>query len=186
MRQAIPSTNPLRALVDLAAVCTEDQLDQAVDQALANRLLTVSAIDAEVGRLGRPGRSGAGRMRAALRRRGMTGAPHPSVLESRTLRLLRQFGIEPLATEVRMGPDGRYRVDIVLAPSVIMEVDGFAHHADPEQVAEDKRRRSQLRAGGMTVLEYTWRDIVYDARRVISEVRAALTVSAVGQVSGGS
>jgi hypothetical protein len=177
-RRAILCTNPLRTLVDLAAVSTEDELDGAVDQALARRLLTVGAIEAEVDRLGRPGRSGAGLMRRALQRRGLTGALHPSVLESRTLRLLRQFGIEPLGTEVRMGPDGRYRVDIVLASDVIMEVDGFAYHFDPEQMAEDKRRRTQIRQGGTTVLEYTWRDIVHEPGRVISEVRRALARSA--------
>ena len=65
----------------------------------------------ELGRLARPGRSGVGRMRGALQRRGLIGAPRPSVLECRTLRLLRQHGIEPLATQVHCGPDGRYRVD---------------------------------------------------------------------------
>ncbi len=34
-----------------------------------------------------------------------------------------------------MGPDGRYRVDALLAPNVVMEVDGFTYHSDPEQVA---------------------------------------------------
>ena len=179
----IPCTNPLRTLVDLAAACREDELDDAVDRALAQRLLTVGAIEAEVHRLGRPGRTGVGRMRGALRRRGLTGAPHPSVLESRTLRLLRRFGIQPLATEVRVGPDGRYRVDIVLAPGVIMEVDGFAYHFDPEQLAEDKRRRTQIRLSGTTVLEYTWRDIVHDPRRVISEVRQALANAAAAAAS---
>jgi very-short-patch-repair endonuclease len=174
IRRAIPCTNPLRTLVDLAAVCSADGLDDAIDRALAKRLLGVEAIEAEVRRLGRPGRSGVGHIRGALRRRGFTGAPHPSVLESRALRLLRQFGVEPLATEVRMGPEGRYRVDVLLAPNVVMEVDGFAYHWDPEQVAEDKRRRAQLRLKGMVVLEYTWRDIVYDRYRVIREVRQAL------------
>jgi hypothetical protein len=174
MRRGIPCTNPLRTLVDLAGISPAAQLDEAVDRALASRLLTVAAIEAEIGRLARPGRAGAGRMRQALRRRGLSGAPHPSVLESRTLRLLRRFGIEPLATEVRIGPEGRYRVDIVLAPGVIMEVDGFAYHWDPEQAAEDKRRRTHMRLSGMVVLEYTWRDVTYDPHRVAREVRRAL------------
>jgi very-short-patch-repair endonuclease/predicted transcriptional regulator of viral defense system len=177
-RRHIPCTNPLRSLVDLAAVATADDLDGVIDQALAIRVLTVEAIEAELRRLSRPGRAGAGRMRLALQRRGITGSPHPSVLESRTLRMLRRFGIEPLATEVRMGPDGRYRVDVVLAPTLIMEVDGFAYHAGPEQMAEDKRRRTELRLGGTTVLEYTWRDITYNPERVIREVRLALSAAA--------
>jgi hypothetical protein len=173
-RRQIPATDPLRTLVDLAAVAPPRALDDAVDRALAKRLLTVTAIEAELARLGRNGRAGAGRMRQTLRRRGLIGAPHPSVLESRALRLLRQYGIEPLGTEVRWGPEGRYRVDIVLAPNVVMEVDGFAYHADPEQMGEDKRRRTRMRLEGTVVLEYTWRDILYDPQRVIAEVRQVL------------
>src|SRR5262249_13508936 len=109
---------------------------------------------------------------------GFVGAPHPSVLESRTLRLLRQHLIEPLAWEVKMGPGGRYRVDVLLAPRVVMEVDGFAYHADPEQVAEDKRRRTRIRLDGTILIDYTWRDILYDSRRVVREVRAALALAA--------
>ena len=112
-------------------------------------------------------------MRAALRRRGFVGAPHPSVLESRTLALLRRHRIEPISTEVRMGPDGRYRIDVLIAPGVVMEGDGYAYHSDPEQVAEDKRRRNGIRLGGALLLDYTWRDITYDGRRVAAEVRQA-------------
>ena len=169
----VPCTNPLRTLVDLAVASPAAGLDAAVDRALATRLLTVGAIDAELRRLARQGRAGVGALRASLRRRGLIGAPHPSVLESRTLRLLRQHGITPLACEVKMGPDGRYRVDVLLAPRVVMEVDGFAYHSDPEQVAEDKRRRTRLRLEGILVLDYTWRDIVYDSRRVARECLAA-------------
>jgi hypothetical protein len=184
MHRGIPCTNPLRSLVDLAAVVTEDGLDGAIDRAVASRLLAAEGIEAEVIRLSRHGRPGVGVMRAALRRRGFTGAPHPSVLESRTLRLLRRFGIEPLGTEVRMGPGGRYRVDILLAPNVVMEVDGFAYHSDPEQMAEDKRRRTQIRLGGNVLLEYTWRDIVYDAHRVAREVHLVLAEAGPGGTAG--
>jgi very-short-patch-repair endonuclease len=181
----VPCTNPLRTLVDLAAVTPSGVLDSAVDRALAKRLLTVGAIDAELRRLARQGRAGVGTLRASLRRRGLIGAPHPSVLESRTLRLLRQHGIEPLACEVKMGPDGRYRVDVLVAPRVVMEVDGFAYHSDPEQVAEDKRRRTRLRLEGIVVLDYTWRDITFDFRRVARECLAARGLAARGLAARG-
>jgi hypothetical protein len=45
-------------------------------------------------------------------------------------------------------------------------------------VAEDKRRRAQLRLRGLVVLEDPWREIVYDRYRVIREVRQALAGSA--------
>ena len=174
MRQGIPTTNPLRTLVDLASVVDDDALDSAVDVALATRLLTVDGIRAEVERLSRQGRNGAGVMRTALLRRGFDGAPHPSVLESKLLRLLHQAGIRPAGVEVEAGPDGRYRLDTLLVEGVSLEVDGFSNHSSPEQVTEDNRRRQRLRSEGLVVLVYTWRDITLDGRRVIEEVRKTL------------
>ncbi|MBO0732037.1 MAG: DUF559 domain-containing protein, partial [Acidimicrobiaceae bacterium] len=129
---------------------------------------------AELERLGRRGRRGAGVLRAALKRRGFSGVPNPSVLESRLHRLLYQGGVTPIGTEVRLGPERRYRVDAMLCKDVVLEVDGYSYHNSPEQFAEDKRRRQRLRLSGLVVLEYTWADVVHDGRRVLSEVREAL------------
>jgi hypothetical protein len=83
VREGIPLTNPLRTLVDLGSVVSGDRLHEAVDRALASKLVTIEAIEAELARLGRRGRGGSGRLRLALAHRGFTGAPHPSVLERR-------------------------------------------------------------------------------------------------------
>lgn len=174
-RRGIPVTSPLRALVDLAGVAGSEVLDSAIDSALARRLVTVEGLLAEVGRLGKRGRRGVGAMRRELQRRGMAGAPDPSVLESRFLRLLRRNGIEPVGVEVTFGPDGEYRVDSLLSPTVAVEVDGYAYHHTPEQKTRDEHRRNQLRLGGLFLLVYTWRDIQHDGRRVVSEIRQALS-----------
>ncbi len=172
-RRGVPCTDPLRTLVDLAGVAPAREVDDAVDRALASQLLTVEALEAEVGRLSRPGRCGVGLMRSALHRRGLIGAPAPSVLESRTLRLLRRAGIEPVAVEVRVGEGGRYRIDIALTSVLVIEVDGYAFHFSPEQKTEDERRRRRLRLSGVEVLVYTWRDVVYDAAQMLMEIQQA-------------
>src|SRR5579875_824026 len=76
LRRGIPCSNPLRALVDFAAVSTPRELDDALDRALASQLVTVAGMEAELGRLARRGRRGAG----AMRRRWPDGASweHPS------------------------------------------------------------------------------------------------------------
>jgi very-short-patch-repair endonuclease len=173
-RRGIPCTDPLRSLVDLAGVAPAREVDDAVDRALASQLLTVDALEAEVGRLSRQGRCGVGLMRSALHRRGLIGAPAPSVLESRTIRLLRRAGIEPVAVEVWMGVGGRYRIDIALTLALVLEVDGYAFHFSPEQKTEDERRRRRLRLGGVEVLVYTWRDVVYDASQMLAEIQHAI------------
>ncbi|HET6794180.1 MAG TPA: hypothetical protein VFH45_07055, partial [Acidimicrobiales bacterium] len=112
--RGFPVTNPLRTLVDLAGVVSSNEIDEAVDRALATKLLTVEAIQAEVGRLSRHGRKGTGAMRRALARRGLVEGPSPSVLEARFHRLLKMAGITPVATEVVAGPEGQFRVDTLI------------------------------------------------------------------------
>lgn len=174
LRLGIPCTNPLRTLIDLAALSDADTLDSALDRALSTGLLTIQGVEAEICRLSRPGRRGVGMMRRALQRRGFLGAPQPSVLESKLLRLLRQHRIEPIAVEVRVGRDGRYRVDAAVSDDLLLEVDGYSHHHSPEQKTEDERRRNRIRLIGKFLLVYTWRDVMYDGGRVVSEIRDAL------------
>jgi very-short-patch-repair endonuclease len=186
LRFGILCTNPLRTLIDLAALSDDDALDSALDRALSAGLLTIQGVEAEIFRLSRPGRRGVGMMRRALQRRGFVGAPHPSVLESKLLRLLRQHRIEPVGVEVRVGPDGRYRVDVAVTTDLLVEVDGYSHHHAPEQKTEDERRRNRIRLSGRFLLVYTWRDVIYDGGRVVSEIRDALRFVAARPSSEGS
>lgn len=173
-RRRIPVTHPLRTIADLAAVAKADVLDVAVDRAIAKRLATVESLRAEVAGLSRRGRDGVGALRASLRRRGIQEGPHPSVLEARFHRLLRSGGITPLSVEAVAGPDGRYRLDAVLAVGVAAEVDGQSHHSTPEQKAYDERRRNEIRMGGVFLLVYDWRAVTHDGRRVLAECHQAL------------
>ncbi|MDQ6837563.1 MAG: type IV toxin-antitoxin system AbiEi family antitoxin domain-containing protein [Actinomycetota bacterium] len=171
----IPCTNPLRTLVDLAGVTSPRLLDDAIDRALATRLVTVDGLVAEVGRLARQGRRGVGGLRRALERRGLIGGPHPSVLESRLLRLLAQGGIPVAGVEVKVdGADGRYRLDVVLCPGVALEVDGYCYHAGPSVMARDLHRHNDLGLQGWVVLRFTWVDVVGDGERLVAQVRQAL------------
>ena len=110
-----------------------------------------------------------------MRWRTFPGSSQPSVLESRTMRLLRQAAITPLAAEVKAGPDLSYRVDILIAPGLAVEVDGYTYHNGPEQMTEDARRRNRLSLSGVQTLVYTWKDMVFDGHRVVAEVRNAWT-----------
>lgn len=171
----IPCTNPARTVVDLAGVVNRRCLDEAVDVGLAQRRFTLGDLAAELDARSRRGRSGVGLLRQALQERGYLSAPHPSVLESRVLRLLTRGGIRPSGVEVEvLGADGRYRLDITLAEWVAMEVDGFAFHADPAAMTRDHRRRNELARLGWTVLVFTWLDVTRDGEGVLRAVRQTL------------
>ncbi|MDQ2729935.1 MAG: DUF559 domain-containing protein [Actinomycetota bacterium] len=171
----IPCTTPARTVVDLARVVSRLCLDEAVDVGLAHRRFTLADLATELDRRARGGRSGVGILRHALHQRGYLGVPHPSVLESRVLRLLARGGIRPSGVEVKvLGAYGRYRLDITVADRVAMEVDGFAFHADPVAMTRDHRRRNDLAGRGWTVLVFTWLDVTRDGERVLSTVRETL------------
>lgn len=175
--RGIPSTIARRTLADLAAVVSPQRLDDAVDRALATRMVTVPGLVAEADRAARLRRPGSRALRSVLVDRHYAGAPAPSVLESRVLRLLGRHGIRPLRVQVRVDC-GRYRLDVVLARGLAMEVDGYAFHASPEAMRRDHHRQLWLQRRGWTILRFTWVDVVHDERWVIDAVRAALTTAA--------
>ncbi len=175
-RRQIWCTDPLHTLVDLASLVTDRELRDAVDRGLASRLVTVAALDAELRRQSAKGRKGIGALRAHLRR-GFVGAPPPSMLESRTLRLLASAGIHPIAVECPTG-DGWYRLDIQITGAVAVEVSGYRYHWSPEQLSADETRRNRIALSGVLVLTYTWWDISRDSARVVREIRQALARAA--------
>jgi very-short-patch-repair endonuclease len=175
-RRGIPCTLPARTLMDLASVVSPDEVEAAIDRSLAADIVTLGALKAELDARRQKGRPGSGALGKALAWR-MPAITQPSVLESRTLRLLRSASIKPLGVEVKAGNEGTYRLDILLRPSLAMEVDGYAYHHSPAQMAEDARRRNRLSLTDLRVLVYTWRDVVYDGRRVLAEVVAAIALA---------
>jgi hypothetical protein len=174
-RSGIPCTDPLRTLVDLAATADHQTVISAVDQGLSTRLVSGKAIEAELERRTARGRRGARPLRQILTGRGVIGAPAASVLEREVLLLLHEWDIPVTGSEVKAGPDDRYRLDLMLLEPVALEVDGYTHHWSPEAKAADEARRNELRLLGLFLLVYTWIDIRAEPRRMYREVTSALS-----------
>jgi hypothetical protein len=178
-RRSIPTTDPLRTLVDLAAAVTPQQLADAVDRALANKLVSIPALLGELNRLGRRGRRGAGALSRLLKDRGFIGVPHPSVLESKAQRLFDQFGLPVPDCETVAGDEGAYRLDFAYpALKLAIEVDGYVWHFSPEHQRRDNVRRNALRLQGWQVYVYTWKDVTQEPARVAAEIAAAYRAAA--------
>jgi hypothetical protein len=174
LRYGIPTTTPLRTLVDLGAVVAAPTLTEVVDRALATRLVTLEALTAEMNRLSRRGRRGPGRLRDVLGERGLIGAPSPSVLESRMLRVIVAHKLPVPAVEVIVGPDGDYRLDFAyLEIKLAMEVDGYSWHFTPEQLQRDHERRNKLQNNGWRVLVFTWLDVTRRPHMVAAAIHEA-------------
>lgn len=172
-RNGVPVTNPLRTLVDLAGSVSPTQLTDAVDIAVATRLVTPYGLTAELGRLARPGRHGVEALRNHLLQRGFIGEPAPSVLEAKIRRIVLSLPLPVPAVEVRAGENGQYRLDIAW-PAILfaVEVDGFVWHASPEAKQRDEDRRDALRRRGWYIKVYDWRRVCREPALVANEIVA--------------
>jgi hypothetical protein len=174
----IPTTDPLRTLVDLASTVTPQALADAVDRALAKQLASIPALLGELNRLGRRGRPGAGALRRLLKERGFIGVPHPSVLESKTRRLFDQFRL-PVPDCEFVTEEGAYRLDFAYPTlKLAIEVDGYVWHFSPEHRRRDNARRNALRLQGWQIYVYNWKEITQEPARVAAEIAAAYRAAA--------
>lgn len=172
-RRGIPVTTPLRTLVDAGAVLPKLLVAQALDAAVAQKLVTASAVEAELRRLARPGRRGAGVLRTVLEERDCIGRS-PSVLEARAGRLFaRSRVLPPPVPELIAGPNGEFRLDFPWPDALLdIEVDGWEWHSSYAATLLDKRRNNSLTSQGWAFLRYGWQDIVRRPRAVLHEVEA--------------
>ena len=90
-----------------------------------------------------------------------------SITESVTRFRLHRIGIIPrLQVKIR----GVGRVDMVIGTKLVIEIDGYAYHADPERFEADRRRDARLSALGYRVLRFSYKQVMHNW----SEVRAAI------------
>jgi very-short-patch-repair endonuclease len=176
-RGGIATTTPLRMLVDLGAVVTSGELEDALDRALTSRLVTVAGVAAALEEVARSGRRGAGTLRTVLDGRALGAAPADSLLEPRMARLLRAHGLPPAAFQHDVFDAGRFvaRVDFAYPDlRIALEVDGLESHSSPRALQADLHRQNALVVLGWTVLRFTWVDVVRRPARVAAEVRRIL------------
>ena len=57
---------------------------------------------------------------------------------------------------------------------LVLEVDGFDHHADREAFERDRRRDAQLVAAGFRVVRITWRQLTQEPEAVVARLARAL------------
>lgn len=170
--RGVPCTSPLRTAVDLGAVAPFDTVRDAIVAAHRLKLFRMPAVIAELHRVARPGRDGAGVLRRVLDELNVLGQWTPSRLELKARELFRRAGLPEPLSEVVWGDDGEYRLDFYWPQfALVVEVDGWSFHASDAARRHDLRRQNKLVLAGLGPLRYTWADIVRDGGRVVREVR---------------
>ncbi len=61
---------------------------------------------------------------------------------------------------------------------VVVELDGHGAHGARAQFERDRKRELRLRADGLVVIRYTWRQVTGEAETVTADLRRALTRTA--------
>lgn len=170
-RRRIPVTNPLRTLADLGAVAPLCAVRNAVHVAVASRLVTYPALDAELMRLAKRGRRGVGPLRAVLDER-LDATRSPSVLESRMDRVLLRADVPRPAVEIKNGPDGEYRCDYTWEEiKLILEAKGFMAHGSVAAASADIERELAITvAHGYQIVTIDWNQVVRSPDRLAFRV----------------
>ncbi len=91
-----------------------------------------------------------------------------SEAERRFANLMTAEGISGWLTQL---PIGRYRADFAwLAEKLVVEVDGWAFHKDSVRFQSDHDKRNAFARQGLTVLAFTWHDVVNTPITVVDAV----------------
>ena len=173
----IPVTTPARTIFDLAGVMHPKRVERALDDSLAQGLLTLRDLQAVHVRLAKRGRRGTAATRRWLEARGEGYVAPNSDLEAAGRRLLREAGLPDPDPEVDLGDDVGWvgRVDLFYRQAkLVIELDSRRHHSSLLDRDADRSRDNRLMAAGFRVLRFTWEDIHDRPGFVVQQVRAAL------------
>ena len=157
--RGIPCADPLRTIVDLAALGDRTRVERALDRGVATGLVTVRAVEAELERRAGKGVAGCALLRSCLAARLDGAGGRTSDLESLMDRLIVRFGL-PAPIRQFWVPGTRYRLDYAWPEWLTtFEVDGYEPHAGLEAFRADRVRQNLLVLLGWTVLRFTWDDL---------------------------
>jgi predicted transcriptional regulator of viral defense system len=164
----LPVATVPQTLLDLASSTPIDRLRLLLAEAEYRTRVDLREVEAVL----RRGFPGSAALRDALARRLPQLARCRSELERRFLLLCEAAGI-PLP-EVNVRYRG-FTIDAMWrAERVAVELDGLDGHRTPAQLEQDHQRDLVLRAGGFTVVRYTWHQVTQLAAEVEADVREAL------------
>ena len=171
----IPVTTPARTLLDIAAVYPIAIVEDALDDALRRKLVTVRRMQWRLRewKTATPGRRIIAKL---LAERSACRSVPQSVFETRLLRELRRARL-PLPVvqhEVRTA-GGRFVLDLAYVEQKVgIEADGYRWHSSRRAWDSDRSRTNALQLLGWTLVRVTWSQLRDRADDVTEQVRAIL------------
>lgn len=172
LRDGVPTTMPVRMLLDLAAV-EPGSLVESAFSLLERRTISPNALRAGLMRHARRGRNGITAFRDLLDRLADERMPTDSDLEVHMMALLAAHGLPPARFHPKVAG---YEVDFLIENSIIvLECDGWETHGlDRDQFEFDRIREADLIAAGFVVVHFTWRRVTSRPHQVAEQIRASV------------
>lgn len=172
----IPSTSPVRTLLDLGAVLDRRRFEDVLDTALVRRLVASDELARRAEDLRAPARSGCAVVLALLDARAPGRGHTWSVWEARLLREFCRRGLpEPECNHpVIIRGKTRYLDFAWPARKVAVEFDGFAFHAGRQAFDNDRDRQNDLVDEGWCVFRLTSTALIRDPSRALAPIVRAL------------
>jgi very-short-patch-repair endonuclease len=165
----VPVASPARTLLDLGGILGPRELEQAVGEAYARRLVSRSDLIELLTRY--PRRHGARALRLVLER-DEPPARTRSKGEERLLELIRSASLPAPEVNARLGP---YELDFLWRrQKLAVEFDGFAFHSSRTAFERDRARDADLIARGLRVVRVTWRQIEEQPAATVALIARAL------------
>jgi hypothetical protein len=170
-RTGLRVTSPARTVVDLAIEASSNELEHAIAEAVARRLMRDDELIDALGRAPQ-NHPGAARLRARLDHAPDLLLHTQSPGERIAFPLILEAGLpRPRLNQYVEG----LKVDMHWPQhKLIVEVDGFQYHGSRQAFENDRRRDQILTAAGYTVIRITWLQLTNEPYRVIAAIAQAL------------
>jgi len=167
----IPTTTPVRTIVDLGATASTRYVEHCLDTALRLHMFDLEGVERLITRVARSGRNGIGTIRPLVEERLGWSSLTESPLEDLFRRLVSKSSL-PMPVEQfevfdRLGHKV-CRVDFSY-PSrmIVIELDSERWHMDAATFQLDRRKQNELQALGWMVFRFTWRQLQDDPAHVL-------------------
>jgi very-short-patch-repair endonuclease len=161
--EGFPVTNPMRTIIDLAALVSEETVERAIDNAHRRGLVRPDRFADYLALPRNLNRPGSGVVRKIVHLRDPR-TPLGSDLETLFFRLLRRSGLPlPLAQLSVQTRRGERRIDFAYPEEhLAIELDGWAEHSSRQAFVADRTRQNDLELLGWHVLRFTWDEVRND------------------------
>jgi very-short-patch-repair endonuclease len=174
--ECIPTTSPVRTLIDIAAVMPFAEYEDTLDLALVTGVVRMRPLEARARALWTPARPGCATVLHLLESRSVDVMRTRNKWEARVLRQLETAGAAPPRVNFRLRSGGQNRQIDLAWPDlkVAVEFDGFVPHSSRRVFDDDRARQNALVAEGWRVFRLTKTALERDTRTAFAPILAAV------------